>query len=232
MDFIELFPEEMQSDMSALWAGCPSAIKERVRIVKIPQGQNFICAGEPCDKIYIILKGYAWGIDTQVLGKQYKFKSFKPGRFLGEPECFSGIPYYTITVQAETDCLLCVIGASLYLEWMKTDPHALLMRTKETIFIFMQQTQNDRRFFLSPCRERLMQYLVKCYEEHDEDSFLVEKTRGELASAMGFVERTIERNIKKLEMNGLISLQRGKILVSNEQYRKLKEHVGKTVPIY
>ncbi len=71
-------------------------------------------------------------------------KSLVPGRFLGEFECLSAIPEYSITIRALTPCTLYVIPANLYREWMKNDGNALFLRTQKILYDLTKQTRNDR----------------------------------------------------------------------------------------
>ena len=222
MDFISLLPAELQNNMRDIWSGCPAEIRNSASVIDVPKGYRFIVAGQECSNIYILVKGIAYGIDMQFSGTEYRFKEFSAGRFLGEFEGLSEIPDYVITVQAVTPCILCVLPTKQYLRWMKNDVHALYLRTKELVRTLTLQTQNDRRFFLSPCRERLIQAFAKWYEEAGQEELKIKKTRNELANAMGFVVRTVDRNINKLVDEGYITLHSGRITISNSQYQKLK----------
>ena len=53
----------------------------------------------------------------------------------------------------------------------------------------------------------------------------IQKSRDELANEIGFVVRTIDRNVNKLAAEGYLSLQAGKLYVSRSQYEKLKAHL-------
>lgn len=211
--------------MRSFFAKCPKEIKESIQIQKVDKGYSFINAGEPCRNIYILLKGRALAIDMQLQGRVYIFKEFKEGRILGEYECFSGIRDYVITVQAATPCVLGVISAQRYLGWMKSDINALFMRTSTLIGELTMQASDNRRFFLSNCRERLIQYFVDLYQTKRKETLCVARTREQLSNEMGFVVRTIDRNVKKLEKDGYLSVRSGKIYISRGQYEKMKVHL-------
>lgn len=225
MDFIDLLPFELQHDMRDLWSGCPAEIKQAVSIVEVPKRSRFITAGQECSNVYVLLKGTACGIDMQFTGTEYRFKEFTAGRFLGDYECHAELPEYVITVQATTPCVLCALAAKQYLLWMKSDVHALYLRTHEIIRNYTVQTQNDRRFFLSPCRERMIQVYAKWYEEAGQNELCLKQTREQLSNTMGFVVRTIDRNINKLANEGYITLQAGRIHINYEQYQKMKQFI-------
>jgi CRP-like cAMP-binding protein len=89
--------------------------------------------GEKCRSIFIILSGRDKGIDMQIQGKFHTFKEFGAGRVLGEFECLSGIPEYSITILTITKCIFWVIPSAMYLRWMKRDGDALFLRTQKLL---------------------------------------------------------------------------------------------------
>lgn len=225
MEILNLLPTKEQAYVRNVFANCPQDIKDSMRVLEVEKGRNFIDAGTECKQVFLILKGKACGIDMQIQGKMYRFKDFKPGRFLGEFECIADIPNYAITVQAVTKCTLLVMTSQQYLKWIKSDGQALFLRMKQLLFELTNQTRDDRRFFLSTCKERMIQYLVEYFEKEKQNRIRIRKSRDELANEIGFVVRTIDRNVKKLADEDYISLHAGKIYVSKEQYEKLKAHL-------
>lgn len=225
MDILNLLPKNEREYAQKVFENCPQEIRDMMRVMEVEKDSYFINAGTKCSHVYLILKGRACGIDMQIQGKLYRFKEFKPGRFLGEFECIADIPNYSITVQAKTNCTLLVMTSQIYLKWMKQDGQAFFLRMQRILFGLTNQTRDDRRFFLSPCKERLIQYLVEYYEKENVDRLRIRKSRDELANEIGFVVRTIDRNVNKLEAEGYISIKAGKIYVSHMQYEKLKAHL-------
>lgn len=227
MEIFNLLSAKEQEYLQSVFAGCPKEIKDSMKVVKLDRNHKFIEAGEECRNVYVILQGKACGIDMQIQGKMYRFKEFKPGRFLGELECISNIPNYAITVQTVTPCVLLAMSSQQYLKWIKHDGNALFLQMQRLLFELTNQTKDDRRFFLSTCIERLIQYLVECYEKERQPDIRVCKSRDELANEIGFVVRTIDRNIKKLEKDEYISVHAGKVLISHDQYERMKIHLKK-----
>lgn len=225
MEILNLLPSKEREYVKKVFSGCPQEIKDMMRLLEVEKDCNFIYAGTPCRYVYLLLKGKAAGIDMQIQGKTYRFKEFHPGRFLGEFECIADIPNYSITVQAETKCTLLVMTAQVYLKWMKEDGNAFFLRMQKLLYELTNQTKDDRRFFLSTCKERMIQYLVEYYGQENKQRVRIQKSRDELANEIGFVVRTIDRNVNKLAAEGYLSLQAGKLYVSRSQYEKLKAHL-------
>ena len=77
------------------------------------------------------------------------------------------------------------------------------------------------------CKERLVDYLVKSFENGQKDSqgrHRVPKTQAELADRIGYNVRSIQRSIAALEKEELISNENGKIMLTQEQVSQLKQY--------
>ncbi len=231
MEQIKLLPSNEQEYMNRLFAECPEEIKNCMNVQRVEKGRSFVIAGEPCKSIFIILKGRAMGIDVQLPEKIYEFKEFGPGRFLGEFECLSSIPEYGISIRALTDCVLYRIPSRAYLEWMKRDGHALFLRTQKILLDLTRQTRNDRKYLMLECMDRMALYLLEyCEKQYDRkpddmQEVFVRRTREELSNAIGFSEKTINRNTRKLADQDFLSLRSGKIFISKEQYEAMNRYV-------
>lgn len=212
--------------LNLLFANCPEYVIHSMQHVKINKGHMIIQGGVPCDAVFIIVKGRASGMDFQPLGKVYMFMEYVSTDVLGDFELFGDIRNYRITVRAVTDCEIIRIPAAVYLDWMQQDISALFMRTRKLMNMFTNEAAEKRKNLFLNCKERLALYLVESYEKRAKDSGLkVNKTQGELADRIGFNIRTLQRNIQSLEKEEMISTQNGKIVISREQYLKLKKYV-------
>ncbi len=230
MEKIKLLPLEEQKYMRRLLADCTKEVAENLTVREVRKGHNFIAAGEKCTNIFIILSGKAQGIDTQIQGKVYTFKEFGPGNVLGEYECLSGIPEYSITICTVTDCIFWVIPSTVYFRWMKMDGNALFLRAQRLLLELTHQTMENRKHLLLNCDDRLILYFLSQYEKHRKNgSVTIGKTRDEIANTTGFHVKTINRNIKRLQEKGYISIQAGKICISRQQYEAMDAYTKKNL---
>ena len=67
----------------------------------------------------------------------------------------------------------------------------------------------------------LITYLMNVFESEDKDIAILEKTREEIGSILGFSIRTINRNLKILKEENLISVNRKSISITKEQFNRL-----------
>lgn len=225
MRFISHLSPEVTEHLQEIFNNCPVEFEKEIVIKPVNSSQMIVHAGEKVESVFVLLKGKARRVDMQLVGRTYTISEFDAGEFFGEVECLTEIQEYLFSVQAVTPCTLCVIPARRYYEWMRKDNHALFLRTQKLLFASAMQAKDDRKFFLQPCRERMIQYFVQQYEISGVSQLVIEKGREELSSEMGFCVRTIYRNLKKLEKTGMITLPHSRICVSEVQYERMKAHL-------
>ena len=87
---------------------------------------------------------------------------------------------------------------------------------------------NHRKYMFMSCKERLMKYLVEsyaCKREKNTCILRLNKTQTELSDRVGFNVRSVQRSIAALEKENLITLESGKITVSQEQFVKMRKYL-------
>ena len=72
----------------------------------------------------------------------------------------------------------------------------------------------------------LINYLINVFESENKEEVFIEKTREEIGSILGFSVRTINRNLKVLKEENLLSVSRKGILITQKQCEKLYEKLN------
>lgn len=159
--------------------------------------------------------------------KSYFFKDFGPGDFFGEIECFAGLTRYRISILSSTKCRLLAIPSIYYMEWMRMDVDALFMRTQENISRLVLQTAEARKYLFMEGRDRLMVHLVRKYEQKipAPEILVLNQTRARISEEVGISIKTLDRNIRKLEEMNLLTLNKGKIVITKAQYLQMKQDI-------
>lgn len=159
--------------------------------------------------------------------KSYFFKDFGPGDFFGEIECFAGLTRYRISILSSTKCRLLAIPSIYYMEWMRMDVDALFMRTQENISRLVLQTAEARKYLFMEGRDRLMVHLVRKYEQKipAPEILVLNQTRARISEEVGISIKTLDRNIRKLEEMNLLTLNKGKIVITQAQYLQMKQDI-------
>ena len=74
--------------------------------------------------------------------------------------------------------------------------------------------------------DSLINYLINVFESENKKEVFIEKTREEIGSILGFSVRTINRNLKVLKEENLLSVSRKGILITQKQCEKLYEKLN------
>ena len=211
-----------------LFQNCTEEVKYYMSMAEVQENQTLIEAGERCSNIYIILSGKVTGIEWPMTGRPYFFKDYGPGDFFGEIEYFADLLNYRISVVTVTRCRVLIIPVKYYMEWLQSDAEALYLRTKENMRRLISQTADARKYLFIESRERLMMHLIRKYEQKLPLKKVLElrQSREQLSEEIGFSVKTLNRNIKKLEKEELICLQKGKIIITEAGYLKMKQQVA------
>lgn len=214
--------------MEMLFQNCTEEVKYYMRIMEVDENETLIEAGEKCSNIYIILSGKVTGIEWPMKERPYFFKDYGPGDFFGEIEHFADLSNYRISVITVTRCRVLVIPVTYYMEWLQNDVEALYLRTKVNMSRLISQTADARKYLFIEGRERLMMYLIRKYEQKQPLKKVLElkQSRDQISEEIGFSVKTLNRNIKKLKEDDLIQIQKGKIVITEEGYIRMKNHIG------
>jgi cAMP-binding proteins - catabolite gene activator and regulatory subunit of cAMP-dependent protein kinases len=228
MDVFKELPLKKQVYMEMLFQNCTEEVKYYMSMAEVQENQTLIEAGERCSNIYIILSGKVTGIEWPMTGRPYFFKDYGPGDFFGEIEYFADLLNYRISVVTVTRCRVLIIPVKYYMEWLQSDAEALYLRTKENMRRLISQTADARKYLFIESRERLMMHLIRKYEQKLPLKKVLElkQSREQLSEEIGFSVETLNRNIKKLEKEELICLQKGKIIITEAGYLKMKQQVA------
>lgn len=228
MEVFKELPLKMQTYMEMLFQNCTEEVKYYMRIMEVDENETLIEAGEKCSNIYIILSGKVTGIEWPMKERPYFFKDYGPGDFFGEIEHFADLSNYRISVITVTRCRVLVIPVTYYMEWLQNDVEALYLRTKVNMSRLISQTADARKYLFIEGRERLMMYLIRKYEQKQPLKKVLElkQSRDQISEEIGFSVKTLNRNIKKLKEDDLIQIQKGKIVITEEGYIRMKNHIG------
>ena len=211
--------------LSKLIKYMPEAIAKELIYTEVKKGDYIVNEGNPCENVYILLKGQVIGIDHQKSGRIYSFMDFTKMYVIGDFEVFGDCTEYCISVKAAEDCKLLTIQAGRYLRWIQHDENALFLRLNNILKSVVFEKKLDREYLFMGCKERLISFLMRLYHKESNEGggvLRVDLTQAELADKIGFNLRSVQRSIASLEEEGVITNKNGKILISQKQYELLK----------
>lgn len=216
--------------LTALFRYVPDAVVKMMSYKIIKKDQYIIRAGDKCGTVYIILSGNIAGLHYQKQGRAYYFMDFNQMYIVGDFEVFGDIPEYYVSICATEECKILMLPSVCYLQWVQHDENALFLRIKNIMATLVFEKKHEREYMFMNCKERLVKYLVKSYEnkhQKNQNKYKINKTQAGLADRIGFNVRSVQRNIAALEKEKLVSIENGKITISPEQFLRLKEYENK-----
>ena len=101
------------------------------------------------------------------------------------------------------------------------------METDRIIGYLLGQSRKERLYVMLPGNERVYLILTNLYETYGKcDTYRVYLSRKDFSEVTGVSERTITRALKDLEEKGLIARDGWSIVMTWEQYQKIRKLVG------
>ena len=113
-----------------------------------------------------------------------------------------------------------------FINWIEND-HKLALDVLHFVSNNMyKQAVKTGEVLAYPAICTLINYLINVFESENKKEVFIEKTREEIGSILGFSVRTINRNLKVLKEENLLSVSRKGILITQKQCEKLYEKLN------
>lgn len=184
----------------------------------------------------IVAKGENRVINEFENGNVYMIEKNEPIDFVGEVTILAGMEKTSVTIETLTETTVIYFSRKDFEEWIKKDIHFLRLVSHKIAYKLYRSSYNRGARLFYPPHFILLDYILKQADSMNisvKKEILIRKTRQELYEECGITVKTINRTIKKLLEDGVISLQKGKISMNLEQYhlaRKVIHHYVKGSP--
>lgn len=199
----------------------PDYIKEVSNIRKIEKGQIVVLKENTIENIYIHCEGEMRVRNEFENGFIYDFAIINPISYIGAMEVMATKESYTSTLESNTDCVIMEIPKESFIQWINTDQQLTLEVLHFISKSMCDQSVKTGEVLAYPAICILINYLIKVFESENQKEVFIEKGREEIASTLGFSVRTINRNLKILKEENLITVSRKGILITDKQCDKL-----------
>ena len=164
----------------------------------------------------------------------YHFTEIRALDIVGDYEFFTEKQPRLVTLTTLEDSLCLVIPAAEYMTWLRSDSHALFLRSRMIITQLVAQAQFQRQNLFADNRTRMLVFLKEQVTQAVNDSTHTENsngnpnpgsvypiripfTRPEIAAHLGCSVRTVNRTVQELVDEEIIHLNKGKIWISEKQ---------------
>lgn len=214
--------------VSQMLRNCPEFIMKKWE-VKYYDANTIICEQEEIyDYFYVIIDGYANIYRTAPNGKTYSQCVYKKGDYFGELEVFDRRPYIC-TVEALTHCRVIRIHRQYFLQWIEEDKNFLLYIVKTVCNSFYNLSKKAGDDTLYSLKYRVCNYLIYCAEEGKslKNGIRIEIDKKHLSEQFVVTQRSINRILKYLDEEGIISVSSKFILIKDINKLKYIEKMSK-----
>lgn len=223
-----LFCEYINSEKARKFISkIPKEIICKCRTRKIEKGKLIVLKGNEIKNIYISCQGEMEVRNEFENGFIYSFATIEPIAYIGVIEMMSNKDLYSSTLQATSECIILEIPIEDFRKWINTDHQLTLDILKFISKNMYEQSLKTGENLAYPAICILISYLLNVFENEDSSIVSLEKTREEIGSILGFSIRTINRNLKILKEENLITVNRKGITITERQYFNLSEKLEK-----
>lgn len=204
----------------------PAEIRKRYTIRTFPPGTIIHQKQFKLDYFGIVCSGSHRCINEFENGSVFMIEKNDPIDFIGEVTILAGMEETSVTIQTLTACTVLMISRKDFESWIEQDIQFLRMVAQKVAFKLYRSsyTRGERLFY--PPSFLVLDYLLRYGKEYgikEGRPMTVKKTRQELCEELGMTVKTINRTIARLKEDGLVSIQKGKMVVDYGQFERGKE---------
>ncbi|MDD2979000.1 MAG: Crp/Fnr family transcriptional regulator [Hespellia sp.] len=230
LPFLDEIDEERRQQFEEYFLSAPDWLLSAIQVQEYGKNTVFIREGEPANMIYMVGKGSVKAVDYRIYGIVFDFMQFEDVFAFGGMEVVQGTELYQTTLETITPCTIAKIPRSTFSQWMGRDIRALKLETKNIARYLMEQSKRGRAYLFLQGSNRFTLYLVDAYSKYQKNGKLeLRRSRQELADSTGLSVKTIDRSLKKLADNGLITREGSRFVMSQEQYEELNIIVSELI---
>ena len=177
--------------------------------------------GLDINKIYISLEGKLQVKNEFENGFIYNFAEIKSPAYIGVMETMADEKIYTSTIMTMTKCKIIEMSVKDFKKWVNNDNKITMEVLKFISKNMYMQSINKGEKLAYPSIYLLISYLINNYEDSKLETIQIKKSREEIGNTLGFSIRTINRNLKSLKDEDLITINKKIISINKEQFKKL-----------
>lgn len=200
----------------------PKDLKNKF-VVKIhPPGTIIHHQQSDLDVFGIVASGEHRVINLFEDGNIFMIEKNEPIDFIGEVTILAGMRQTSVTIETITESIIMYISRKDFEDWIQKDIHFLrLVSQKVALKLYRSSSNRGAKLFYPP-HFLLLDYLIQYAQQEQIQKtkyLIVKKTRQELHEETGITVKTINRTIPKLKDDQVISIVKGKISMTYEQYK-------------
>lgn len=206
----------------------PDELWHRYTIRTYPPGKIIHQKDDALDTFGIIAKGEHRVINEFQNGNIFMIEKNEPISFVGEVTILAGMEKTSVTIETLTEMTVVCFSRRDFEAWISKDIHFLRLVSKKVAFKLYRSSYNRGAKLFYPPNFILLDYIVKYAQaagiEH-KPYITVMKTRQQICEENGITVKTINRTVKKLVGEHMITIKKGKISVNQDQFQRANEYL-------
>lgn len=227
LPFLKNVDRERQEQFQEYFKSAPLWLFDSLQIDELKKGEIFVREGEPADTIFFVGRGIIEAIDYRVYGISYDYMQFDKLYAFGGMEFVMDLDVYKTTLRTITDCTVVKLSRVKFEKWMYSDIRAMKYEAKLVGEYLLREGRNSRIFLFLQGSDRLAMLFVDRFERYGKNGTLyIKGNRQSLADETGLCVKSISRSVRKFLEEDLIMKEGNKIVINEEQYRRLKKIVS------
>lgn len=207
----------------------PDDIRKRCIVKVHPPGYIIHQKDAPLDYFGIVASGEHRVINEFENGNVFMIERNEPIDFIGEVTILAEKPKTSVTIETTTESIIIYMSRKDFENWISTDIHFLRLVSRKVAFKLYRSSYNRGAKLFYPPHFLLLDFLTRYANAHGiqkKGKIVVPLTRQELYEEIGVTVKTINRTIARLKEDGIIQMEKGKITMTLEQYKKAGEYVS------
>lgn len=202
----------------------PESIKDKYIIKTIPAGTLVHQKDYELHYFAIVCTGEHRVINEFENGNVFMIEKNEPIDFIGEVTILAGMPRTSVTIETLTECIILQMPRVDFEYWITVDNQFLRLVSQKVALKLYRSSYNRGAKLFYPSIFFLMEYIVeyaKKQDIHKGKQIIIQKTREALAEEICMTIKTLNRSVKKLKDQELITIHKGKIGICYTQYQLL-----------
>lgn len=207
----------------------PARLLACSRLVRLHADQTLVLRNDPVERVYYILEGELAVCNATSEGKFSVWLTMQAPTVVSDLEILSQTGYYAANVLTVTDCTALCCSAADFTALLDDD--GAFFRKIATMVAkknFLISHGRGNAAFRSSQEKTALYLLQYCALRPPAPGAptVISKTRPAIASEVIVSQKTLDRSLVRLKEEGCISIVRGKIHVTVQQYERLQKAYG------
>ena len=212
---------DLNDDFKFFTENMPKYILDNYFVGKYKTGDIISRKQDDLENLGILVHGETRVINEFENGNIYMIESNPPIDYIGEVTILANQEFTSVTIEASKPCIVFFVPRKYAEKWIFENVEILKRISSRVAYkLYRSSIEKGMKLFY-PSDFILIDYIVKnCIHNNSENNYplLINKTRIILAEEIGMNIKTLNRTITKLKKENILSLEKGKILVTLENY--------------